>query len=193
MDRHPFCSSQYHAFLHPHALVILLLVAEKVSSSVLQLETGFLFLELLFLFLASLQSPGYCVDMEGEEDVEKATLLNKEDNLPGNRGSICKECGIKRPLRSCHCAASPYPSLLTRRCDKCVVRFDHHDILINNCVGYGNQHYYVLFLLFGIVDSFLFLLKASFGPIFRYGVGFHTFFSIVGFVVVRLLSLSHGS
>ena len=173
--------------------MILLLVAEKVSSSVLQLETGLLFLELLFLFLASLQSPGYCVDMEGEEDVEKATLLNKEDNLPGNRGSICKECGIKRPLRSCHCAASPYPSLLTRRCDKCVVRFDHHDILINNCVGYGNQHYYVLFLLFGIVDSFLFLLKASFGPIFRYGVGFHTFFSIVGFVVVPLLSRFHGS
>ena len=36
------------------------------------------------------------------------------------------------------------------RCDKCVVRFDHHDVFINNCIGYGNQHYYVLFLVFGI-------------------------------------------
>ena len=163
---------------------MLLLCAEKVSSDILQLETGFLFLELLFLFLASLQSPGYCVDMEGEEDVEKAALLNKEDNLPGNRGSICKECGIKRPLRSCHCAASLHIVSFMSRCDKCVVRFDHHDILINNCVGYGNQHYYVLFLLFGIVNSTVFLLKASLGPIFHYGVGFHTFFAIIGLVVV---------
>ena len=102
-------------------------------------------IETAFLLLASLKSPGYCADMEGEEDVEKASLLNKSNSANAQRGSVCKQCGIKRPLRSCHCS----------ECDRCIVRFDHHDVVINNCIGYGNQHYYVLFLIAAFVTSFV--------------------------------------
>ena len=92
-------------------------------------------LENTFLLIASLHSPGYCVDMEGDIDVEKATLLNKEASTVPKRGNICKECGIKRPLRSCHCAEYRILHLLHFcRCDRCIVRFDHHDVIINNCV-----------------------------------------------------------
>ena len=100
-------------------------------------------IEIVFLLLASFKSPGYCADMEGEEDMEKASLLNKTSNQGVQRGSVCKQCGIKRPLRSCHCSY----------CDRCVVRFDHHDVVINNCIGYSNQHYFVLFLLFALLSS----------------------------------------
>lgn len=88
-----------------YSLAILILYIEKVDSATINVEEGLLLLELIFMFLASLLSPGYCVDMEGEEDVEKASLLNKSD-IPGtSRGTMCESCGIKRPLRSCHCAA----------------------------------------------------------------------------------------
>ena len=83
----------------------MILYIEKENSTTINMEAGLLLLELLFMFLASLLSPGYCVDMEGEEDVEKKSLLNKSD-VPGTRrGTMCEGCGIKRPLRSCHCAA----------------------------------------------------------------------------------------
>lgn len=109
-------------------------------------------LENTFLLIASLHSPGYCVDMEGDIDVEKATLLNKEASTVPKRGSICKECGIKRPLRSCHCAEYKILHLLhSCRCDRCIVRFDHHDVIINNCVGYANQQYFFFFLLSGFI------------------------------------------
>ena len=148
------------------------------------MEVGLLLLELLFMFLASLLSPGYCVDMEGEEDVEKTSLLNQSD-VPGiRRGTMCESCGIKRPLRSCHCAAYVYLWKFTCSCDKCVVRFDHHDILINNCVGYGNQHFFFLFLLLGIIDSFIFLLKGVLIPLFSYGLTQQTCIILLGIVMV---------
>ncbi|XP_068149666.1 palmitoyltransferase ZDHHC6 [Drosophila tropicalis] len=51
---------------------------------------------------------------------------------------ICKACdGYKAP-RSHHC----------RRCDRCVKKMDHHCPWINNCVGWGNQLYFINFLLY---------------------------------------------
>ena len=77
----------------------------------------FFAIEVILLFIASSHSPGYCVEMEGEMDVEKTSLLNKESSNSSKRGALCKECGIKRPLRSCHCpeydfVSSFYPDVI---------------------------------------------------------------------------------
>ena len=144
----------------------------RFHSSVFQLGV----IETILLLLASLKSPGYCADMDGEEDVEKASLLNKTSNPGVQRGSVCKQCGIKRPLRSCHCS----------HCDRCVVRFDHHDVVINNCVGYGNQHYFLLFLLFALLSSgtALFLFFVADGSSHSFAAKLYAFVRYV--VLVRM-------
>ncbi|RYP09186.1 hypothetical protein DL764_001457 [Monosporascus ibericus] len=53
---------------------------------------------------------------------------------PGHR---CRTCGLLKPARSKHCGV----------CGRCVHKMDHHCVFINNCVGYGNQHFFILLLL----------------------------------------------
>lgn len=52
-------------------------------------------------------------------------------------GQSCRTCGLLKPPRSKHCSV----------CKRCVHKMDHHCVFINNCVGYGNQHYFILLLL----------------------------------------------
>ena len=52
-------------------------------------------------------------------------------------GQECKTCHFLKPARSKHCSM----------CKRCIAKLDHHCIFINNCVGYGNQHYFLLLLL----------------------------------------------
>lgn len=67
------------------------------------LGLAFILFELVFATITSYVSPGYVTDMKDEEDVEKTSLLNTSSKAPIQQGSKCKQCGVKRPLRSCHC------------------------------------------------------------------------------------------
>lgn len=95
-------SVEYWCFLPDRIAFVLFYIKEK-RAFFLQTETGMLLLEIIFMFISSLISPGYCVDMEGERDVESTSLLSKPD-IP-SKGVTCPSCSIKRPLRSCHCIA----------------------------------------------------------------------------------------
>ncbi|KAH8379427.1 hypothetical protein KR009_004934, partial [Drosophila setifemur] len=56
---------------------------------------------------------------------------------------FCKICqGYKAP-RSHHC----------RRCDRCVIKMDHHCPWINNCVGWGNQASFLYFLFYFLLGA----------------------------------------
>lgn len=68
-----------------------------------------------------------------------------------NPESYCKKCESPRPERARHC----------KRCNMCVLKFDHHCPWIANCVGIKNQKNFLQFLFFatlGDLVAFLCLL-----------------------------------
>lgn len=50
---------------------------------------------------------------------------------------VCVPCETLMPENAQHC----------NYCNRCVQKFDHHCVFINNCLGYKNHRYFLLFLL----------------------------------------------
>ena len=100
-------------------------------------------MKLLFMFLSSVCNPGYLrLNMESDEC---QSLLSEEVKHKQLAGAVCPDCCSRRPLRTHHCPL----------CYRCVIRFDHHSYLLNNCIGYDNQVYYFFFLLFSILEDYV--------------------------------------
>ena len=67
------------------------------------------------------------------------------EKLKDNQKDFCKKCNKYRPLRAHHCST----------CDKCIMKMDHHCPWIFNCVGYGNQKIFFLFLFYASLGCFI--------------------------------------
>lgn len=100
-------------------------------------------LRLLFMVWTALRNPGY-LEMNTENE-ESQSLINEETRKKRQAGIICNECGSRRPLRTYHCS----------KCYHCVIRYDHHSILLNQCIGYNNQIQYLFFLIFCILMDYI--------------------------------------
>ncbi|XP_031194486.1 probable palmitoyltransferase ZDHHC4 isoform X2 [Mastomys coucha] len=61
----------------------------------------------------------------------------KFDDVMFPKNSRCSTCDLRKPARSKHC----------RVCDRCVHRFDHHCVWVNNCIGAWNIRYFLIYLL----------------------------------------------
>ncbi|XP_055454541.1 palmitoyltransferase ZDHHC4 isoform X1 [Psammomys obesus] len=59
------------------------------------------------------------------------------DDVMFLKNSRCSTCDLRKPARSKHC----------RVCERCVHRFDHHCVWVNNCIGAWNTSYFLVYLL----------------------------------------------
>lgn len=79
-----------------------------------------------------------------------------------------------------------------RRCYQIVLNKHHHCSWINNCVGQNNEHYFIRFLLFGILVSFESMVILGIDTYQRYFLQTYVVFNIfnIGLSLGVFLSLS---
>jgi len=55
----------------------------------------------------------------------------------------CKTCELDKPPKATHC----------KFCNNCVKGFDHHCMMIGNCIGIRNRKIFWYFLIFGTIKN----------------------------------------
>lgn len=89
------------------------------------------------------------VEAEDRSDLQQEVLkeITRDKALPvytrtyGGGIRFCHICKIIKPDRCHHCSV----------CDQCILKMDHHCPWVNNCVGYRNYKFFVLFLMYALL------------------------------------------
>ncbi|OON22722.1 DHHC zinc finger domain protein, partial [Opisthorchis viverrini] len=133
------------------------------------------------------------IDMDSDDGrVDYLERLVVQKSLPitmhNKRGTVpfCDICFLIKPDRTHHCST----------CEKCIPKMDHHCPWINNCVGFHNQKYFVLFLFYAIcycllcsLASFPFVRLLIQGQLDLSTGGMHAFFL---FIIALVFALAVG-
>ncbi|CAM4517197.1 unnamed protein product [Leuciscus chuanchicus] len=105
-------------------------------------------------------------EMEERPDVQKQILADIAKKLPiftrAQSGAIrfCDRCQVIKPDRCHHCSV----------CETCVLKMDHHCPWVNNCVGFSNYKFFLLFLSYSMIYC-VFIASTVFQYFLKFWVG----------------------
>ncbi|XP_029432118.1 probable palmitoyltransferase ZDHHC4 [Rhinatrema bivittatum] len=158
---HRLCHTRTLLFVLLHLVLDLAVFAEyswEIFGYCLELEFcwfylvlpyGLLTLNIFFFFLSSVTDPGTITKSNLKQCLQ--THCNNEETFLQHR--LCPTCNLRKPARSKHC----------RVCNRCVQRFDHHCVWVNNCIGALNARYFLPYLLtLTVLAAYLAALTAAF-------------------------------
>ncbi|XP_058568003.1 palmitoyltransferase ZDHHC4 isoform X2 [Neofelis nebulosa] len=142
---HYLFHTRNHTFIMLHLLLQGLVYAEYTwevfgycqelgfSLHYLLLPYLLLVINLVFFTLSCISNPGTITK------TNEFSLLQvyEFDEVMFPKNMKCFTCNVRKPARSKHC----------RVCNRCVHRFDHHCVWVNNCIGAWNARYFLIYLL----------------------------------------------
>jgi len=116
------------------------------SQKILAVVLFIIYHPVLILFLWSLYQAVFAdpggVPHSYSNEIESVGYTETKRN--GSR-RYCNKCEAYKPDRCHHCSI----------CDRCILKMDHHCPWINNCVGFYNHKFFVLFVFYGCLLSFV--------------------------------------
>ncbi|XP_030631485.1 palmitoyltransferase ZDHHC4 [Chanos chanos] len=132
-------------FLYLHLLLEVAVYGEfsyEVFGFCMEMDTSLISLSIPYVLLALKSYLFYLCCSRDPGTVTKknhAALLKMYpyDERLFHQGTSCPTCLLTKPARSKHC----------RLCNRCVHRFDHHCVWVNNCIGAKNTRFFLLYLL----------------------------------------------
>mmetsp|Transcript_17440 Transcript_17440/g.19694 ORF Transcript_17440/g.19694 Transcript_17440/m.19694 type:complete len:595 (-) Transcript_17440:190-1974(-) len=102
---------------------------------------GLYWCQLCFFIISVKYGPGNIT--LSKEEVEQVYETHPHLRMQQTMLTYCARCDIPRVLRSAHCIL----------CNKCIPKFENHDLWMNTCVGAGNQPVYTIFVGLGMLVS----------------------------------------
>jgi len=147
-----------------------------------------LFFALHSFYLCSVSNPGIIKP----KNISSLKKKYPYDFLFNSEEKFCNKCNMDKINRSKHCII----------CDKCIEKFDHHCVWINNCVGGRNIKYFYYFIFIhwilvtyaSILSSFCFYFEINENKLFEqiyYDVNTGQRFSATYFTVFKYLLWKH--